>query len=404
VNAATKAPAARGRRRSGAARRRLRAAIIIGTRPEAIKLAPVVQELRDRDMETVVIGTGQHRDLVDPVLRLFGLALDHDLKIMQPDSSLNAVLTLAIERVGAILARLEPGAVVVQGDTTSALGGALAAFNCGIPVAHVEAGLRSHNLALPFPEEMHRRVISIVSRWHFAPTRHAAAELRSEHAPGRIVVTGNTVVDAVRFILGSRPKGSSLPDQPPAPYILATAHRRESWGTPIRNIALGLRDVLAERPDLSVVFATHPNPKAHGPVKQVLGGEPRARLVGPMEYDAFLAILRGAVLAVTDSGGVQEEGPTLGVPVLVTRSVTERPEGLEAGAVRMVGTGRASIRRAIGALLDDPAERSRMGRVGRRVYGDGTAARRIADTLVSDLEADRAVKRGAKLPEAPFLS
>ena len=360
-----------------------RAAVIIGTRPEAIKLAPVVRELRNRGLETIVIGTGQHRDLVDPVLKLFGVALDHNLHIMEANATLNMVLGRAVARLGALLERLRPDLVVVQGDTTSALGGALAAFNCSIPVAHVEAGLRSHDLALPYPEEMHRRVISTVTRWHFAPTRHAATELRSERVPGQIVVTGNTVVDAVQFILASRSTGR--PEMAPSsgPYILATAHRRESWGAPIRNIALGLRDVLAGHPDLAVVFATHPNPKARQPVEEVLGAEPRAMVLGAMEYDDFLALLRGAVLAVTDSGGVQEEGPTLGVPVLVTRSVTERPEGLVAGAVQMVGTGRVSIRRAVQRLLDDPGERSRMASVGRRVYGDGSASRRIADVLLA---------------------
>jgi UDP-N-acetylglucosamine 2-epimerase (non-hydrolysing) len=362
-----------------------RAAVVIGTRPEAIKLAPVVSELRQRGVETTIIGTGQHRDLVDPVLELFGLALDLDLQIMEPDSSLNAVLSRAIERLGSALETLQPDVVVVQGDTSSAVGGALAAFNSRIPVAHVEAGLRSHDLALPFPEEMHRRVISILSRWHFAPTEHAAAELRGERVPGQVLVTGNTVVDAVNFILSLGMTRTRSVAAPSGSYLLATAHRRESWGAPIRSIALALRDVLDEHPDLSVLFATHPNPQARDPVEEVLSSQPRATVVGPMEYDEFLAVLGGAVLAVTDSGGVQEEGPTLGVPVLVTRAVTERPEGLAAGAVRMVGTGRANIRRVVGQLLDDPAERSRMATAGRRVYGDGTAASRIVDTLVSDL-------------------
>ncbi len=362
-----------------------RAAVVIGTRPEAIKLAPVVSELRKRGIETTIIGTGQHRDLVDPVLDLFGLALDLDLQIMEPESSLNAVLSRAIERLGAALETLHPDVVVVQGDTTSAMAGALAAFNSHIPVAHVEAGLRSHDLALPFPEEMHRRVISIVSRWHFAPTEHAAAELTSESVPGQVLVTGNTVVDAVNYILAVASTRKHAVAPPAGRYLLATAHRRESWGAPIRNIALGLRDVLDDHPDLSVVFATHPNPRARHPVEEVLSSQPRATVVGAMEYDEFLAVLRGAVLAVTDSGGVQEEGPTLGVPVLVTRAVTERPEGLAAGAVRMVGTGRKEIRRAVGELLDDPEERSRMATAGRSVYGDGTAARHIADALVSDL-------------------
>ena len=376
------APVARARRRTGPGG--LRAALIIGTRPEAIKLAPVVRELRDRGVDAIVVGTGQHRDLVTPALDLFGLALDHDLQIMQPDASLNAVLSRAIGRIGELLQRMRPDVVVVQGYTTSALGGALAAFNAGIPVAHVEAGLRSHDLARPYPEEMHRRAISIVSRWHFAPTEHAAAQLQAEGVPGSVLVTGNTVVDAVHFILSHRGAAAPAAKPPAGAYVLATAHRRESWGSPIRNIALGLRDVLDERPDLSVVFVAHPNPKARLPVEEIFAPEPRATVVDAMEYDEFLAILQGAVLAVTDSGGVQEEGPTLGVPVLVTRGVTERPEGLTAGAVLMVGTGRAAIRRAVGKLLDDPTGRSRMAEAGRLVYGDGTAARRIADAVISD--------------------
>lgn len=361
------------------------AVVVIGTRPEAIKLAPVVTELRKRGMETTIIGTGQHRDLVDPVLDLFGLALDLDLQIMEPESSLNAVLSRAIERLGSALETLHPDVVVVQGDTTSAMAGALAAFNSHIPVAHVEAGLRSHDLALPFPEEMHRRVISIVAEWNFAPTEFAAQQLANEHQLGKVVATGNTVVDAVTQIIragGARPSTTSMP---PAPYLLATAHRRESWGRPIRNIALGLRDVLRTRPDISLVFATHPNPLARQPVEEILIDEPRARVVGALEYDDFLALLQGATLAVTDSGGVQEEGPTLGIPVLVTRAVTERPEGLAAGAVQMVGTTRAAIRREVGRLLDDEDARARMAAAGREVYGDGHAAARIADTLVRDL-------------------
>jgi UDP-N-acetylglucosamine 2-epimerase (non-hydrolysing) len=367
-----------------------RAAVVIGTRPEAIKLAPVVSELRKRGMETTIIGTGQHRDLVDPVLDLFGLSLDLDLQIMEPESSLNAVLSRAIERLGAALETLHPEVVVVQGDTTSAMAGALAAFNSHIPVAHVEAGLRSHDLALPFPEEMHRRVISIVSQWNFAPTEYAAQQLGNEHQLGKIVVTGNTVVDAVTQIIRARGAKPSTIPMPPSPYLLATAHRRESWGGPIRNIALGLRDVLRTRPNLSLVFATHPNPLARRPVEETLTDESRAMVVGALEYDDFLALLQGATMAVTDSGGVQEEGPTLGVPILVTRAVTERPEGLSAGAVQMVGTTRAAIRREVERLLDDSEARARMSAAGREVYGDGQAATRIVDALVRDLGGRRA--------------
>jgi UDP-N-acetylglucosamine 2-epimerase (non-hydrolysing) len=361
------------------------ATVIIGTRPEAIKLAPVVMELRRRAIKTTVIGTGQHRDLLDSVLALFEIVPDHDLRLMEPDTGLNEVLGRAIERIGAVLERVLPDVVVVQGDTTSALAGALAAFNLRIPVGHVEAGLRSHNLSLPFPEEMHRMVVSLVSRWHFAPTEHAAQQLRDERQLGEIVVTGNTVVDAVTQIIRARGARRSTPVTPPLPYLLATAHRRESWGRPIRNIALGLRDVLRARPEVSLVFATHPNPLARGPVEEILAGEPRATVVGALEYDDFIALLQGAIVAITDSGGIQEEGPTLGVPVLVTRAVTERPEGLAAGAVQMVGTTRAAIRREVGRLLDDDGARAQMAAAGRQVYGDGHAAQRIVDALVRGL-------------------
>jgi UDP-N-acetylglucosamine 2-epimerase len=361
------------------------AAVIIGTRPEAIKLAPVVRELRRRGVRTTVIATGQHRDLVDPVLALFDIVADHDLRLMRADAGLNEVLARAIQRIGAILDPLRPEVVLVQGDTTSAMAGALAAFNLGIPVAHVEAGLRSHDLSLPFPEEMHRRVVSVVARWNFAPTSHAAEQLSAERHAGAIHMTGNTVVDAVNHIVRNTALNAKRVINPQDPYLLATAHRRESWAEPIREIALGLRDVLRQRKELSLVFATHPNPRARGPVEEILRLEPRAMVVGPLGYDEFLALLRGSILAITDSGGIQEEGPTLGVPVLVTRALTERPEGLEAGAVRIVGTSRAVIRREVRRLLDDDQERETMGRAGREVYGDGLAAKRIVEVLVRDL-------------------
>jgi UDP-N-acetylglucosamine 2-epimerase (non-hydrolysing) len=232
---------------------------------------------------------------------------------------------------------------------------------------------------------MHRRLISVVTRWHFAPTEHAADQLRAEHASGTIVMTGNTVVDAIKHILASPVGPGSRAVIPAGRYVLATAHRRESWGDPIRNIALALRDVIRARSDTSVVFATHPNPKARQPVDEVLGAEPRAMVLDAIAYDAFLELLSGATLSVTDSGGVQEEGPSLGVPVLVTRAVTERPEGIEAGAARMVGTRRAVIREAVLQLLDHEDARTRMAAAGRSVYGDGFAARRIVDTLAGSL-------------------
>jgi len=358
-------------------------AVLFGTRPEAIKLAPVVLALRDAHLSHVVVTTGQHASLVTEVLDLFGIRPDADLALLQPGQSLDHLLARAVERVGSMLDERQPAAVVVQGDTTSMLGSALAAFHHGIPVAHVEAGLRSNDLRHPFPEEMNRRVASTLARWHFAPTESAAANLRREGITDGVAVVGNTIVDAVRAI------GTQMDHLSPrfaafigdAPYLLATAHRRESWDGGIAAIATGLREVLQARPEMRLVFATHPNPIARGPVDALLGTEPRALVVDALPYPEFLALLAHARLVVSDSGGVQEEGPTLGVPILVTRTTTERPEGIDAGAVQLVGTDAGSVRATTLELLDDPERLATMARAGRGIYGDGSSARRIVAVL-----------------------
>ena len=362
-------------------------AVLFGTRPEAIKLAPLVLELRRRGMPCLVATTGQHRELVTSVLELFDIVPDLDLHIMRPGQTLDYILSETITGVGELLASRRPAAVVVQGDTSSAMGASLAAFHHGIPVGHVEAGLRSGDMARPFPEEMNRRVTAVVARWHFAPTEGAARNLAAEGIHDGVTVTGNTVVDAVRYVLE---RGLSLPDElagfvGEAPYLLATSHRRESWGGGIANVAAALADVLDADPTLRVVFATHPNPMAREPVRAALADNPRVLIVDSLDYATFLVLLNGAVLAVSDSGGVQEEGPTLGIPVLVTRGVTERPEGIEAGAVRLIGTERDAVRDTVLALLRDTDARQRMASVGRTIYGDGRAAVRIADTLAANL-------------------
>lgn len=361
--------------------------VLFGTRPEAIKLAPVIAELHARDVPTLVIATGQHGDLVGPVLDLFGIRADHDLALMRERQTLDYVLSSVVSAVGELLADTHPAALVVQGDTSSTLGGALAAFHHRVPVAHVEAGLRSGSLELPFPEEMNRRATSIVTRWHFAPTQAAADNLRREGISDGIEVTGNTVVDALRHI-AERAPGSDSPlgaFAAEGPLIVATAHRRESWNGGIARIAGALRAVLDQLPDHRLIFATHPNPVASGPVYAALGDEPRARVVTALDYAEFIGLLTRARLAITDSGGVQEEGPTLGVPVLVTRQVTERPEGVEAGAVALVGTDPDRIRDLAVELLTQPERHDAMAAAGRGIYGDGTAARRIVDRLVADL-------------------
>jgi UDP-N-acetylglucosamine 2-epimerase (non-hydrolysing) len=361
-------------------------AILFGTRPEAIKLAPVILELRRRGEPPLVVTTGQHRELVETVLDLFGIEPDLDLAIMRPGQTLDDVLSRTVTGVGELLETHRPRAVVVQGDTTSAFGSALSAFHHGTSVGHVEAGLRSHDLALPFPEEMNRRAIGILARWHFAPTTGAAENLTAEGVTTGVSVTGNTVVDALRHVTHEH---AALPPELAAftdgvPYLLATAHRRESWGGGIGAIADALATVLEAEPELRLVFATHPNPLARDPVLRALAAQPRARIVDSLEYTTFLRLLSGAVLAVSDSGGVQEEGPTLGIPVLVTRALTERPEGLAAGAVRLVGTDRDAVVRETLALVRDGDARRRMASAGRAIYGDGRAAVRIADVLVAE--------------------
>jgi len=361
-------------------------AILFGTRPEAIKLAPVVLELRQRGASTLVVTTGQHRELVRTVLELFDIEPDLDLDIMQPGQSLDYVLSRTVIGVGELLESHRPRAVLVQGDTTSAFGASVSAFHHGIPLGHVEAGLRSHDLTLPFPEEMNRRSISVVARWHFAPTEGAARNLAAEGVTSGIAVTGNTVVDALQYVVERRaaPPRELAEFAGSGPYLLATSHRRESWDGGIANVADALAAVLDAEPTLRLVFATHPNPLARDPVARILGDQPRARIVDALDYPSFLGLLAGSILAVSDSGGVQEEGPTLGVPVLVTRAVTERPEGVEAGAVRLVGTDRDTVLTETLALVRDADQRARMASAGRAIYGDGRAATRIADIVLRE--------------------
>jgi UDP-N-acetylglucosamine 2-epimerase (non-hydrolysing) len=368
-----------------------RVAVLFGTRPEAIKLAPVILALRSAGLEVAVVATGQHRELASEVLPQFALDIDVDLALMRPGQSLDYVLGEGIQAVGRYLVEAKPDAVIVQGDTSSTLAAALAAFHHRVPLAHVEAGLRTHDLGFPFPEEMNRRVTSVVARWHFAPTQRAAEHLAAEGIVDRVYVTGNTVVDAARHVLAAAALPAELADLGNgARYIVATAHRRESWGGGIERIARALRTTLAAVDDIQLVFVTHPNPLAAGPVTAILQGEARARVVTAIPYPSFLALLRGAVVAVSDSGGVQEEGATLGVPVAVTREITERGEGIQEGAAVLVGTDEDRIVDVVGGLLRDDVRRAAMADAGRRLYGDGHAATRIAEVMAADLATDLA--------------
>ena len=359
--------------------------VVFGTRPEAIKLAPVIAALRaSKTLTPRVCVTGQHRQMLDQMLRVFAIAPDHDLAVMQPAQDLSDITARVILGLRDVLAGERPAAVLMQGDTTSAMAAALAAFYAGAPVGHVEAGLRTGRLDHPFPEEMNRRLVGQLAAWHYAPTEHAADNLRREGVdPARIVVTGNTVVDALRTV-------AAKPLPLPAPIdeamlngprlVLVTGHRRENIGAGLEQLCAALRALADRYEDLLVVYPVHLNPAVEQPVRAALGHHPRILLTPPLDYLGFAAVLRHAHLAITDSGGVQEEAPSFGVPVLVTRAATERREALDAGTARLVGTDRDAIVAAATELLDDPTAHAAM-RVAHNPFGDGNAASRIVAHL-----------------------
>lgn len=357
--------------------------VVCGTRPEAVKLAPVILELRRRAevFETRVVLTAQHRELLDQVLRVFGIEADDDLDIMRENQTPFEITTRALEGLRPVLERERPDVVLCQGDTTTTLAAALAAFYLRVPVAHVEAGLRSGDKAHPFPEEVNRRLTSVIADYHFAPTEASAENLLAEGVSERSVfVTGNTVIDAL--LTASELPGPSPADDVPADarLVLVTSHRRENWGGPMEEIMRAVMDVAEAQEDVHVVLSVHPNPRVRETVERVLAGHARIRIIESVDYVPFVKLMKRATLILTDSGGIQEEAPSLAVPVLVLRRVTERPEGVAAGTVKVVGTDRATIAAsAIGLLTDDTAYHA-MARAANP-YGDGQASQRIADIL-----------------------
>lgn len=351
-------------------------AVVIGTRPEAIKMAPVIRALGQcAGIRTRLISTGQHRALLRDGLEIFGLRPDLDLGVLRQGQSLaelTARLTTALDRA---LDEERPDLVLVHGDTTTTFVASLSAYYRRIPVGHVEAGLRSRDLFRPFPEEANRHLTGVLASLHFAPTEHARRNLRGEGVPDdRIWVTGNTVIDALAYAVGKLPAEAT--HRPERPMILATLHRRESWGEPLQDICRAIRDVLDARPAAELVLPVHGNPAVREAVVGVLGGHPRAALIEPQEYLAFVGLMRRAHIILTDSGGLQEEAPALGRPVLVARETTERPEAVEAGCARLVGTDRARITAELLRLLDDSEAYQAMARVANP-FGDGRAAARI---------------------------
>ncbi len=350
---------------------------VLGTRPEAIKMAPVVLALRALGAYDVpVVSTGQHRDIVRPALDAFGLAPDVDLGIMVHGQTLAGVTSRSLEGLDRLVAEREPVMVVAQGDTTTVLAAALAAFYRRVPFAHVEAGLRTDRIDDPFPEEFNRRAAGLVADLHLAPTEWAAENLRREGKPNdRIFVTGNTGIDAV-LAIAARESHDPYPDRSER-IVLLTTHRRENWGEPQARIARAARGLVESRPDTRLVVALHPNPAVRETLRRELDGAPRTDLIEPPEYARFVKLLQRADLVLTDSGGVQEEAPAFGKPVLVLRETTERPEGVHAGTARLVGTDEGAIYAAAAPLLDDRAAYAAMANAASP-YGDGRAAERVA--------------------------
>lgn len=360
---------------------------VFGTRPEAVKLAPLLKTLKsDRNAQSYVCVTGQHRDLTRPILDFFSLSPDFDLEVMAPQQPLNPLTARLVERLDPVLVKLAPDRVIVQGDTTTAMAAALAAFHRRIPVAHVEAGLRTYRSATPWPEEYNRRAIGLIADLHFAPTRGARDNLAAERLSGEVFVTGNSGIDALDMVLDRLARDhqfakgveASLPPRVDERHeVLVTAHRRESFGAPFAAICSALA-ALAGRRDLEILFPLHPNPLLRRAAEAALGGLPRIRLLPPLDLPRFVRLMQRARLILTDSGGVQEEAVTLGKSVLVLRDATERPEGIEAGAALRVGTDPTRILHAAERLLDGrPAPEVRS-----HVYGDGHAAARIAAGLM----------------------
>jgi len=371
---------------------------IFGTRPELIKLAPVILKARqDSRFEVNVVFTGQHLELVQDAIEFFQIEIDHHLQIMQPGKSLNILLSKALSELDQVYSEmLKCDVIVVQGDTTTVLAGALVAFNLNIHLAHVEAGLRSFDLMHPFPEEGNRQLVSRLARWHFAPTQLSAENLYQENiSKQHIFITGNTVVDAIHYareLIESSSQqsqqrlerlGLNLSGQ--HQLVLLTAHRRENFGEGIQNICAVIHELCQRYPELHFAWPVHLNPQVYDIAYKEFSTHPQVHLLKPLDYPDLLAILQAAHFIMTDSGGIQEESPTYQKPVLILRDVTERPEVVEAGCGILVGTDKAKIIKAFSQLMDDPAYYQQHAEV-ENPFGDGHASERILEQIVQDLK------------------
>jgi UDP-N-acetylglucosamine 2-epimerase (non-hydrolysing) len=360
----------------------MRILTVFGTRPEAIKMAPVIQAAKREGLEIFVCLTAQHRDMLDQVLDVFKIKPDFDLNLMQENQSPLSLSARIFEHLPSVLNSNRPDWLLVQGDTTTAFAAAFVAYQSRTRVGHIEAGLRTPDKWQPFPEEMNRRLVSRLADIHFAATQSAADALRAEGVPpDRIFLTGNTVVDSLSVFLKqpvrfTDTRLNALAD----PFVLVTAHRRENFGLPLEQICLAVLELLSKFPNLQVVFPVHPNPNVIGTVQQLLGADQRILLTNPLAYPEFVQLMARAALILSDSGGIQEEAPSVGTRVLVLRTLTERPEAIESGWAELVGTSRAEILQRASPLLEDARQRPKVP--GINPFGDGKAAERIVQLLV----------------------
>lgn len=357
--------------------------LVFGTRPEAIKMCPLVNELKTREgIKTIVCVSGQHRQMLDQVLEAFHVVPDYDLSIMKDRQTLFDITTNILDRIKAVLEEVKPDVVLVHGDTSTTFVTALACFYMQIPVGHVEAGLRTNDICSPYPEEFNRQAVSIISRYNFAPTEQARQNLLSEgKRPESIFVTGNTAIDALRTTVREDYSHPELVWASDSRLILITAHRRENLGEPMKNMFRAIRRVMDEHTDVKAIYPIHMNPIVRKTADEFLGGDGRIHIIEPLDVLDFHNFLGRCFLVLTDSGGIQEEAPSLGKPVLVMRNTTERPEGIAAGTLKLVGTDEEVIYRSFKQLLEDNEEYARMSNACNP-YGDGFACKRIADILV----------------------
>lgn len=357
---------------------------IFGTRPEAIKMAPIIQEMERHksEIDSVICVTAQHREMLDSVLDTFQITPDYDLNIMKKGQTLDSVTGTILHGLNNILDREKPDMVLVHGDTTTTFASALSAFYHKIPVGHVEAGLRTHNLYSPYPEEANRQMVGTIAELHFTPTMQSLKNLLQENKdPEKIYVTGNTAIDALRTTVKKEYDSAALLWAGDARIILLTAHRRENWGEPLKRVFTAVNKITEKYPDVRVIYPCHMNPAVRGLADEMFANNDHVRVIEPLEVTDFHNLIKKSYLVLTDSGGIQEEGPSLGKPVLVVRETTERPEGVEAGTLKLLGTSTENIVKQVSRLLDDEIEYERMSKA-ENPYGDGHASERIVNAIV----------------------